>query len=82
MRKEDEVLSELRSKDGGHGMKLTVKTQGEIIKTIKAEYSPAEMTVIFHAMWRYTNDEGVSEKNRKLMRQMLKVEPVEEEGED
>ena len=60
-------------------MKLTIEKNGSIVKAIKAEYTPAEATVILYAMRRFATDKEMSEKNRKLMQQMLDVEPVEEE---
>jgi len=57
-------------------MKLIVEKQGEIVKAIKAEYTPTEALVINHAMRRYVNDEEINEDNRKVMEQMLDVKPI------
>jgi len=57
-------------------MKLIVEKQGEIVKAIKAEYTPTEALVINHAMRRYVDDEGVHEDNRNAMEQMLEVKPI------
>ena len=57
-------------------MKLIVETQGEIVKAIKAEYTPAEALIINHAMRRYVCDDEVNEENRSIMEQMLDVEPI------
>lgn len=63
-------------------MKLTVKTQGSIVKAIKIEYTPAEALVINHAMRRYSEDEDVNETDRAIMRQMLEVEPTYSEADE
>lgn len=63
-------------------MKLIVEKQGEIVKAIKAEYTPAEALIINHAMRRYTCDEAVSATDREIMEQMLAVEPLFYESED
>lgn len=63
-------------------MKLIVEKQGEIVKAIKAEYTPMEALVINHAMRRYTCDEAVSATDREIMEQMLAVEPLFYESED
>lgn len=57
-------------------MKLTVEKQGDIVKAIKMEYTPAEALIINHAMRRYTCDEDVNEKDREMMEQMLEVQPT------
>jgi len=57
-------------------MKLTVEKQGEIVKAIKAEYTPGEALIINHAMRRYATDEEVDKANREVMEQMLAVEPL------
>ena len=62
-------------------MILIVEKEEGILKKIKAEYTPAEALIINHAMRRYAKDEDVSEVDRIMMKQMLSVEPVEEEGE-
>ena len=57
-------------------MKLIVEKQGEIVKAIKAEYTPTEALVINHAMRRYVDNEEVHEDNRTAMEQMLEVKPI------
>ena len=57
-------------------MKLIVEKQGEIVKAIKAEYTPTEALVINHAMRRYVYDDEVNEDNRTAMEQMLEVKPI------
>ena len=57
-------------------MKLIVEKQGEIVKAIKAEYTPTEALVINHAMRRYVDDDEVHEDNRTAMEQMLEVKPI------
>ena len=57
-------------------MKLIVEKQGEIVKAIKAEYTPAEALIINHAMRRYACDEEVNKIDREIMEQMLEVEPI------
>lgn len=57
-------------------MKLIIEKQGEIVKAIKAEYTPTEALIINQAMLRYVNDEEVNEENRTIMEQMLEVEPI------
>ena len=57
-------------------MKLMVEKQGENVKAIKAEYTPAEALIINHAMRRYACDEEVNATDRKIMEQMLEVEPI------
>jgi len=57
-------------------MKLIVEKQGEIVKAIKAEYTPAEALIINHAMRRYSYDLEVDEKNRDMMEQLLEVKPI------
>lgn len=57
-------------------MKLTVEKQGEIVKAIKAEYTPEEALIINHAMRRYATDEEVDKANREVMEQILAVEPL------
>ena len=57
-------------------MKLIVEKQGEIVKAIKAEYTPTEALVINHAMRRYVDDYEVHEDNRTVMEQMLDVKPI------
>ena len=60
-------------------MKLIVEKQGEIVKAIKAEYTPTEALVINHAMRRYACDEDVNETDRAIMERMLEVEPIRQE---
>lgn len=62
-------------------MKLIVEKQGEIVKAIKAEYTPAEWLIIQDAMRRYAKDRKVNVVDRLIMQPMLSVVP-EEEGED
>jgi len=57
-------------------MKLIVEKQGEIVKAIKAEYTPTEALVINHAMRRYACDEEVNATDREIMKQMLDVKPI------
>lgn len=57
-------------------MKIIVEKQGEIVKTIKAEYTPAEALIINHAMRRYSCDLEVGEKNMEMMEQLLEVKPI------
>ena len=57
-------------------MKLMVEKQGENVKAIKAEYTPAETLIINHAMRRYACDEEVNKKDREIMERMLEVEPI------
>lgn len=57
-------------------MKLMVEKQGENVKAIKAEYTPAEALIINHAMRRYACDEEVNAIDREIMEQMLEVEPI------
>lgn len=57
-------------------MKLIVEKHGEIVKAIKAEYTPVEALIINQAMRRYVNDEEVNEDNRAAMGQMLDVNPI------
>ena len=57
-------------------MKLMVEKQGEIVKAIKVEYTPAEALIINHAMRRYACDEEVNKTDREIMERMLEVEPL------
>ena len=57
-------------------MKLIVEKQGEIVKAIKAEYTPTEVLVINHAMRRYICDEEVNATDREIMERMLDVKPI------
>jgi len=57
-------------------MKLIVEKQGEIVKAIKAEYTPAEALIINNAMRRYTCDEEVNATDREIMEQMLDVKSI------
>ena len=61
-------------------MKLTIKKNGEIVKAIKAEYTPAEWLVVEDAMWRYAKDRKVNVVDRLMMQTMISVE-MEEESE-
>lgn len=63
-------------------MKLTIEKKGEIIKAIKAEYTPAEALVLNTALHRYAEDREVNVSDRLIAQHMLSVEPVEEESED
>lgn len=63
-------------------MKLTVKTQGSIVKAIKAEYTPAEWLVVEDAMRRFAKDREVNVVDRLMMQTMLSVKQEEEESED
>lgn len=56
-------------------MKLTVTKSGETVKAIIMEFTPEEALIVNHAMRRYTEDEGVNERNREEMDKMLFVEP-------
>lgn len=57
-------------------MKLMVEKQGENVKAIKIEYTPAEALIINHAMRRYACDEEVNATDREIMERMLAVEPI------
>lgn len=57
-------------------MKLMVEKQGENVKAIKIEYTPAEALIINHAMRRYACDEEVNKTDREIMERMLEVEPI------
>ena len=57
-------------------MKLIVEKQGDFVKAIKAEYTPAEALIINHAMRRYACDEEVNATDREIMEQMLDVKPI------
>lgn len=58
-------------------MKLIVEKQGEYVKAVKIEYTPLEASIINHAMRRYVSDiEGVHEKDRDIMEEMLDVKPI------
>lgn len=57
-------------------MKLLVEKQGEIVRSIKIEYTPAEALIINHAMRRYACDEEVNKTDREIMERMLAVEPL------
>ncbi len=64
-------------------MKLTIEKQGDIVKAVKAEYTPAEWLVIQDAMRRYAKNREVNAVDRLIMQPMLSVKPAEEEeGED
>jgi len=60
-------------------MKLIVEKQGEIVKAIKAEYTPAEWLVAEDAMRRYAQSREVGVVDRQIIKQMLSIVPVEEE---
>ena len=57
-------------------MKLIVKEKDGCCESIHVEYTPTEALIINHAMRRYVDDEEVNEKKRKVMKQMLDVEPI------
>lgn len=57
-------------------MKLIVEKQGEIVKAIKAEYTPAEALIINYAMRRYANDSEISFVDRLNMHLLLEVKPI------
>lgn len=57
-------------------MIVMVEKQGENVKAVKAEYTPTEALIINHAMRRYACDEEVNATDRKIMEQMLAVEPL------
>jgi len=59
-------------------MKLTVKTQGSIVKAIKAEYTPAEVLVLYDALHRYAEDREMNTVNRRIAQQILSATLVEE----
>lgn len=60
-------------------MKLIVEKQGEIVKAIKAEYTPAEWLVVEGAIRRYAKDRDVNVFDRIIMQQMLpSLMPIEE----
>ena len=60
-------------------MKLIIEKNGEIVKAIKAEYTPAEWLVVEDAMWRYAKDREVNVFDRMIMQQMLpSLAPIEE----
>ena len=63
-------------------MKLTIEKNGSIVKAIKAEYTPAEWLVVEAAMRKYAKSREVGVVDRLIIKQMLSVEPAEEEGED
>lgn len=67
-------------------MRLIVNEKDGCCVSIHIEYTPTEALIINHAMRRYVNDEEVNEKDRKVMEQMLDVEPIfreiEAESED
>ena len=57
-------------------MKLIVNEKDGCCESIHIEYTPTEALIINHAMRRYVNDEEINEKDRKVMDQMLDVEPI------
>lgn len=59
-------------------MKLIVEKQGEIVKAIKAEYTPLEWIVAGKAMRRFAKTRAVDIVDRLIMQEMLSVVPVEE----
>lgn len=61
-------------------MKLIVKKQGNIVKAIKAEYTPAEELIINNAMRRFIEDKEVNGTDKTLMQQMLEIEPIFEDA--
>lgn len=61
-------------------MKLTVRKSGETVKAIIMEFTPAEALLVNHAMRRYTEDEGVNERNREEVDKMLFTKPTFEEA--
>lgn len=59
-------------------MKLIVEKQGEIVKAIKAEYTPAEVLVLYDALQRYAKDRKMNTVNRRIAQQILSATLVEE----
>lgn len=57
-------------------MKRIVEEQGDFVKAIKIEYTPAEALVIYDAMRRYVCDDEVDEEDRTIMEQMLDVKSI------
>ena len=57
-------------------MKLIVNEKDGCCVSIHIEYTPTEVLIINHAMRRYVNDKKVNEEDRKIMEQMLDVEPI------
>ena len=57
-------------------MKLIVNEKDGCCVSIHIEYTPTEALIINQAMRRYVNDEEVNGKDRKIMEQMLDVEPI------
>ena len=57
-------------------MKLIVNEKDGCCESIHIEYTPTEALIINHAMRRYVDDEEINEKDRKVMEQMLDVEPI------
>lgn len=57
-------------------MKIIVNEKDGCCESVNIEYTPTEALIINHAMRRYVNDEEVNEKVRKIMEQMLDVEPI------
>ncbi len=57
-------------------MKLIVNTKDGCCESINIEYTPREAIILNHAMRRYADDEEMHEKDRRIMKQMLDVEPI------
>lgn len=57
-------------------MKLIVNERDGCCESVQIEYTPTEALIINHAMRRYVCDDGVHEKERAIMEQMLDVKPV------
>ena len=62
-------------------MKLTIEKKGEIVKAIKAEYSPVEALILNDALRRYAENREVNVSDRLIAQHMLSIVPVEEESE-
>lgn len=59
-------------------MKFTVETQDSIVKSVKAEYTPAEVLVLYDALNRYAEDREMNTVNRRIAQQILSATLVEE----
>lgn len=57
-------------------MKLIVNKKNGCCESLTIEYTPTEGLIINHAMRRYADDEEMHEKERRIMKQMLDVEPI------
>ena len=57
-------------------MKLIVNEHDGYCESIHIEYTPTEALIINQAMRKYVNGEGVNEEDKKVMEQMLNVEPI------